>query len=382
MEKRKDNKNRILNKGESQRKDGTYMYRWTDNNKKRQTVYAKTLNELRQKELEITKTEKINGSNWSDGKMPVAKLIDNYRKSRNVKVTTSKRYDYICDVLEKIDILDIAIKDIRISDAKRYMLELKSLGYGYGTIQSIKSLLSPAFQTAVEDDILVKNPFIFRLCDIIDDDRKKRRALTDEEEKKLLEFLDASGQYTNYRDDIVILLGTGLRVSELYGLTYQDVDIANKRIYVNKQLHKIDTRLYVFSPKSKAGTRTLAMTDDVKQAFISVMQKKRPVVEPIVDGYTGFIFFNQTGSVRTRKNLMTSMINMRKSFKSAGYGDIDFLTPHVLRHTFCSRMVEKGMNPKDLQIIMGHSEISTTMDVYTHKEPEKVAKEMERLISC
>ena len=56
MPSRKDNKGRVLEKGESQRTDGTYMYRWTDLSKKRQTIYARTLNELRQKELQVTKT--------------------------------------------------------------------------------------------------------------------------------------------------------------------------------------------------------------------------------------------------------------------------------------------------------------------------------------
>ena len=380
MEKRKDSKNRILNKGESQRKDGTYMYRWTDNNKKRQTVYAKTLNELRQKELEITKAEKINGSSWSDGKASVAKAIENYRSLISVRPNTIMQHDIVYSVLKKINILDVGIKDIRVSDAKRYMMSLQTLGYSYGTITLAKSLLTASFNVAVENDFIMKNPFSFKLNSVIQNDTHKKRALTAEEEIKLFDFLNKEKRFELTKNYIIILLGTGMRVSELCGLTYKDVDIENKRIHINKQLYKIKKDVIVAEPKSKSGVRVLAMTDEVRQAFVFIMKKKRPPVEPIINGHTGFIFISEQGNVNTRQNIELKIVRVRKAYKDAGYGDIDFLSPHILRHTFCSRMVEKGVNPKDLQIIMGHSDIGTTLNVYTHKEPEDVAKEMERLM--
>ena len=75
------------------------------------------------------------------------------------------------------------------------------------------------------------------------------------------------------------------------------------------------------------------------------------------------------------------MREVRKKHIELGLGELPQITPHVLRHTFCSRMVEKGMDVKTLQLVMGHSDISTTLDVYTHKEPDDVAKEMEQYIA-
>lgn len=378
--KRKDTKGRVLEKGESLRPDGTYMYRWTDLNKKRQTIYARTLNELRTKELEVFRIEKISQISWDANRLTVQELLARYRELKTVKATTAKKYDYFDTMLEKINILNVPIKDIHTSDAKRYMMAMSDLGYGYGTIQNVKAFLSPAFQMAVEDDYLLKNPFNFRLCNIIDDDRKTRESISKEQEELYIDFIKNHGWFKHCYADIIILLNTGMRVSELYGLTFKDIDLKNKRINVNKQLHKIDGQYIVMSPKSKAGNRILAMNDEVKKAFMSKYTEPRPKIERIIDGYSGFIFLNKDGDPKVRKNLQMSMITIRDKAKELGVGDFSNISPHILRHTFCSRMIESGIDIKTLQLIMGHSDIGTTLNVYTHKDPEDAAKTMENIL--
>ena len=381
MPSRKDNKGRVLEKGESQRNDGTYMYRWTDLSKKRQTIYARTLNELRQKELQVTKTEIISGVSWESNKITVRELIERYLSLKKVRITTDKKYRYLINMLDKIQILDIPIKEIKTSLAKQYMIALSNMGYSYGTVQNAKTLLKPAFQMAVEDDYIVKNPFLFTLSNIIENDSKQRFSMSEEEENHYIEFISNHGWFRHIYDDVVILLNTGMRVSELYGLTFKDVDLKNRRINVNKQLHRIDGKYVVLPPKSKAGNRILAMNDEVRKAFMRKRTEVRPKVEYAIDGYTGFVFINHLGFPKTRRNLEGSMREVRKKHIELGLGELPQITPHVLRHTFCSRMVEKGMNVKTLQLVMGHSDISTTLDVYTHKKPDDVAKEMEQYIA-
>lgn len=381
MSSRKDNKGRVLEKGESQRKDGTYMYRWTDLSKKRQTIYARTLNELRQKELQVTKTEIISGVSWESNKITVRELIDRYLSLKKVRITTDQKYRYLINMLDKIQILDIPIKDIKTSLAKQYMITLSNMGYSYGTVQNAKTLLKPAFQMAVEDDYIVKNPFLFTLSNIIENDSKKRFSMSEEEENHYIEFISNHGWFRHIYDDVVILLNTGMRVSELYGLTFNDVDLKKRRINVNKQLHRIEGKYVVLPPKSKAGNRILAMNDATRKAFMNKRTEVRPKVEYVIDGYTGFVFINHLGFPKTRRNLEGSMREVRKKHIELGLGELPQITPHVLRHTFCSRMVEKGMNVKTLQLVMGHSDISTTLDVYTHKKPDDVAKEMEQYIA-
>ena len=381
MPSRKDNKGRVLEKGESQRTDGTYMYRWTDLSKKRQTIYARTLNELRQKELQVTKTEIISGVSWESNKITVRELIDRYLSLKKVRITTEQKYRYLINMLDKIQILDIPIKDIKTSLAKQYMITLSNMGYSYGTVQNAKTLLKPAFQMAVEDDYIVKNPFLFTLSNIIENDSKQRFSMSEDEENHYIEFISNHGWFRHIYDDVVILLNTGMRVSELYGLTFKDVDLKNRRINVNKQLHRIDGKYVVLPPKSKAGNRILAMNDATRKAFMQKRTEVRPKVEYAIDGYTGFVFINHLGFPKTRRDLEGSMREVRKKHIELGLGELPQITPHVLRHTFCSRMVEKGMNVKTLQLVMGHSDISTTLDVYTHKKPDDVAKEMEQYIA-
>lgn len=381
MPSRKDNKGRVLEKGESQRNDGTYMYRWTDLSKKRQTIYGRTLNELRQKELQVTRTEIISGVSWESNKITVRELIERYLSLKKVRITTEQKYSYLINMLDKIQILDIPIKDIKTSLAKQYMITLSNMGYSYGTVQNAKTLLKPAFQMAVEDDYILKNPFLFTLSNIIENDSKQRFSMSEEEENHYIEFISNHGWFRHIYDDVVILLNTGMRVSELYGLTFKDVDFKNRRINVNKQLHRIDGKYVVLPPKSKAGNRILAMNDATRKAFMHKRTEVRPKVEYVVDGYTGFVFINHLGFPKTRRNLEGSMREVRKKHIELGLGELPQITPHVLRHTFCSRMVEKGMNVKTLQLVMGHSDISTTLDVYTHKKPDDVAKEMEQYIA-
>lgn len=379
MARRKDNKGRVLEKGESQRADGSYMYRWTDVAGTRRTIYANSLNELREKELEVLKLEKIKNVVWADTKLTVGELIERHLATKKVKITTRNRYKYLLGLIEEINLLNRPIDSIKTTDAKVCMMQLSDMGYSYGTIQSVKGFLSPAFQSAVEDDILVKNPFIFRLGDVVDDDRKERVSLSPQQEKVYLDFVKNDGWFCRCYDEILILLRTGMRVSELYGLTFKDIDLKNKRIHVNKQLHLLNGEYVVTSPKSKAGARTLAMTEEVKKAFANQYTKPRPRTEKMVDGYGGFIFISEQGNPKTRRNLQSSMINIRAKMEKQGI-QLPNVSPHILRHTFCSRMVDNGIDIKALQIIMGHSDIGTTLDVYTHKDPEDVAKTMEKVL--
>ena len=123
------------------------------------------------------------------------------------------------------------------------------------------------------------------------------------------------------------------------------------------------------------------MNDETRNAFMNKRTEVRPKVEYAIGGYTGFVFINHLGIPKTRRDLEGSMREVRKKHIKLGLGELPQITPHVLRHTFCSRMVEKGMNVKTLQLVMGHSDISTTLDVYTHKKPDDVAKEMEQYIA-
>lgn len=116
---------------------------------------------------------------------------------------------------------------------------------------------------AVDDDIIRKNPFKFQVSDILQNDAEKRTALTDAQQKAYLKYVQENSQ-DNYYDDIVILLGTGLRVSELYGLTKKDVDFKTRCIFVDHQLCRTaDKPYFITAPKTSSGVRTVPMSETV-----------------------------------------------------------------------------------------------------------------------
>lgn len=213
-EKRKDNKGRILKAGESQRKDNTYVYRYVDAHKKRRYVYASTLDELRQKENGIQR-DLIDGIDYVAGEATVTELVKRYIGQRQgVKNKTQQGYKFILNLLSSEDFGCRQIRTIKPSDGKAFFIKLHNDGRGHATIVKVQSIIKPAFAMAVEDDILRRNPFSFSLKDVIPNDVEKREALSETDAESFLSFVQEDTRSQKYYDEIVILLGTGLRASE------------------------------------------------------------------------------------------------------------------------------------------------------------------------
>ena len=101
------------------------------------------------------------------------------------------------------------IRNIKVSDAKLWGIQLSDDGYSYSTIGSIRGVVKPAFQMAYTEDIVRRNPFEFRL-DIISNNTKKRVALSEKQQKDFLSIIEADDHYCRYLDEIKVLLGTGM----------------------------------------------------------------------------------------------------------------------------------------------------------------------------
>ena len=299
-EKRRDSKGRVLKDGESQRKNGSYMYRYTDIHKKRQYIYAKTLEELRKQE-EIIRNDLGDGIDYSAGEITVAQLVDRYvNLKRSLKPNSMRAYKSAINRVHTEPFGQKKVNSVKLSDAKSWFVALHDQGLKRNTIGVVQSVVRPAFEMAVDDDIIRKNPFKFKMADILPDDAYVRDALSKEQQIQYLQAIrdDNAG---NYYDDIVILLETGLRVSELYGLTKSDVSFERRCIFIRHQLCRTaDQPYFITPPKTKSGIRTIPLTDT---AYLSLRRvvKERPVpkVEMMVDGYSGFLFLDKLGSQRS-----------------------------------------------------------------------------------
>lgn len=161
-EKRKDAKGRILKDGESQRKNGSYDFRYTDAHGKRRSVYAKTLEELREKEREIQR-DWDDGIDYAAGMVTVIDLIERYLTHRqSVRYNTKVNYGFVTNLMKKEEFSCRQIKTIKPSDGKAFFIKLHNDGRSYSTITTVRGVLRPAFDMAVEDDIIRRNPFSFR----------------------------------------------------------------------------------------------------------------------------------------------------------------------------------------------------------------------------
>lgn len=395
-EKRRDNKNRLLKTGESQRKDGRYAYKYTDASGKVQFVYSWRLVPTdrtppgKKKDISLReKTAQIQ-RDLDDGIRPEARALtvsDIYGKylacRPNVKRRSQQSRDRFQVLLDADPLGHMNIDRVRLSDGKEWAIRMNQKGYAVGTIKGYVTSLRAAFKVAIQDDLVRKNPFDFAVTDLIADDRKPREALTKAQQRALLDFVEHDPVYKRYYNEIVILLGTGLRISELCGLTDKDIDLEKRLINIDHQLQFTSPDGYfVDSPKTKNGVRKIPMSTDVCNAFRRVLDERDTTKKPIeIDGYKGFLFLNkeQNPMVNTRYDHIFQQIAAKYN-KSHDEPLPAGITPHVLRHTFCTEMANRGMNPKTLQAIMGHSSITMTMDYYAHASVDSAQAEIDRLV--
>lgn len=393
-EKRRDSKNRILRSGESQRKDGRYAFKYTDAFGKPQFVYAWKLVptdktpagkrddiSLREKIKEIQK-DLNDGIDTVGKKMTVCQLYaKQIRHHGNVRPNTVQGRNHLMGILEQDRFGAASIDSVKMSDAKEWALRMKEKGYSYKTISNYKRSLKAAFYTAIQDDCIRKNPFDFQISAVLEDDTNPKVPLTASQEKSLLDFILNDKIYRKYYDEIVILLGTGLRISELCGLTVSDLDFEERTITVDHQLLKsTETGYYVETPKTKSGIRQVPMSEKVAQALRNVLAHRRSARLEEVGGYRDFVFLNQHGDPKVAGNYQGMFRGLiRKYAKTQREPLPEVMTPHTMRHTFCTNLANAGMNPKALQYIMGHSNITMTLNYYAHATFDSAKAEMERL---
>lgn len=393
---RRDNKGRKLFNGESQRKDGKYEYKYHDAWGKRKTVYSWKLTptdrvptgkrddiSLREKIKQIQKD--LNSNITPDGgNFTVLELVEKYISQKTgVRHNTRANYNFVVNVIKKEAFGQKRIDKIKVSDAKEWLIKMQQIdGRGYSSIHTIRGVVRPAFQMAVDDDLLVKNPFGFQLNTVVVNDSVTREAITRKQERDFLEFVKNDKHFCKYYDGIYILFKTGLRISEFVGLTKKNLDFENSRIIVDHQLQRTrDMKYIIEDTKTESGERMVPMTPEVKEAFQRILaNRQNPKIEPMVDGYSGFLFLDKNGRPMVALHWEKYFQHIREKYNKIYRVQMPKVTPHVCRHTFCSNMAKSGMNPKTLQYIMGHSDISVTLNVYTHLNYDDAEEEMQKVV--
>ena len=279
-EKRRDNRNRILREGEYQRTDGRYRYRYIDEDGKEKNVYSWRLDKNdptprgKKRELSLREKEKQIQADLFDhivtrgGNYTVVELVEKYTSLKTgVGHNTKAGYKTVINILNREAFEKQRIDKVRLSDAKAWLIKLQQVdGRGYSSIHFIRGVLRPAFQLAVDDDLI--------------------------------------------------------------------------RILANQVA---------------------------------------PKIEPMVDGYAGFLFLDKNDKPMVALHWEKYLEHIIEKYNKIYRIQMPKVTPHVCRHTFCSNMAKSGMNPKTLQYIMGHSDISVTLNVYTHVQFDDAQAELLRV---
>jgi integrase len=334
---------------------------------------------LREKEKQIQK-DLYSNITPDGGDYTVLELVEKYVSQKTgVRHNTRANYNFVINVIKKEDFGQKRIDKIKPSDAKQWLIKMQQVdGRGYSSIHTIRGVVRPAFQMAVDDDLLVKNPFEFQLNTVVVNDSVTREAITRKQERDFLEFVKNDKHFSKYYDGIFILFKTGLRISEFVGLTVKNIDFENNRIIVDHQLQRTRNMEYVIEDtKTESGVRMVPMTPEVKECFKRILSnRQKPKIEPMVDGYSGFLFLDKNGRPMVALHWEKYFQHIREKYNKTYKIQMPKVTPHVARHTFCSNMAKSGMNPKSLQYIMGHSEIGVTLNTYTHLGYEDAEEEM------
>ena len=286
----------------------------------------------------------------------------------------------LCDMAR--DAKRVSSKPTETDNAKLFLIKLQQEdGKSYSSIHTIRGVLRPAFQMAVDDDILVKNPFGFQLAGVLVNDAVTREAVTKDQMRKFLKFVHDDVVYCKYYEVVYILFHTGMRISEFCGLTLKNIDLENRTVNIDHQLQRTsDMRYIIETTKTDAGTRVLPITEDVAQMFQAIIEDRNaPKVEKAIDGYSGFLFYDDNGMPLVAMHWQHRFNHMVGRYNDIYRVQMPNITSHVCRHTYCSNMAKSGMNPKTLQYLMEHSDISVTMNVYTHIGFDDAEEELKRM---
>lgn len=393
--KRKDNKGRVLHNGEYQQSNERYRYKYYDGTGKARYIYSWKLDKndhlpenkkngpsLREQEMVIHTTQ-YGHIALDGGNLTVLELVKRYTATKiGVRESTKSGYQTTISFLEKNPFGQRRIDTIKISDAKLWLITLQQrLGKGYSTIHTLRGILRPAFRMAYDDDLIRRNPFDFELATVIVNDSVTREAITKDQECKYLDFVKHDSHFSRYYEGIFILFNTGLRISEFVGLTTKNIDFKHHKIIIDHQLIRTSKMEYVIEkPKTESGIREIPMTMEVEEAIKTILAKRVKLkVEPMIGGRSGFLFVDKNNmpmvALHWEKYFQHILAKYNRTYKI----QMPKVTPHVCRHTFCSKMAKTGMNPKSLQYIMGHSDISVTLNTYTHVKFEDAEAEMKRV---
>jgi len=389
----KNLKGKECGKGIYQRKDGTFHARFKDRFGKEHGKYFKTLAEARNWLEEAKYRDKHGNAFVPAGEMTVDEWFEFWIENLVGDLAPNTRRNYRERYTHNIQpvIGNLLLTDVKPMHCKMVLNRMEPK-YAGSTIRQAYITMGTLFKAAKMNDLIPKHPMdgvrYSKPVRAVDD----IHFLTVEEQVKFLKAAERSHNYYQY----ALILETGLRTGEMIGLTWDAIDFKKRTLTVNKTLeyrHK-QTQWRAGPPKTRQSYRTIPLTNraieilkEVKK--ISIGRKESPVLDQTleyIDRRTGaacklrmrdLVFINwRTGEPAKNSSYDTHL------YKLCDEAGIKRFCMHALRHTYATRAIESGMQPKVLQKLLGHASIKTTMDRYVHVTDESMNNAVRQFEAC
>lgn len=351
-----------LGAGIYQRKDGLYYGRFKNRFGKLQTVYDNTYNGVRKK-LTQAKTDDANQVNVAAPNMTLDEWFEKWKTicKCNCRDSTLQTYtNHYKRVAGKLGWRKLSQLNLIITQDAINSLETDNQR------RNSKKILVDMLNKAVASDLISKNPAVSVNTTITKEKKKEKVVLT---EREMATFLSEAKE-CRYYNAFVLALETGLRVGEIMGLTWDDIH--DDYLEVNKTLIYFSNHgKYEFEfhePKTFHSSRKVPLT---KRAKAALKDQKERFGTGIVPGFGRLVF-------KTKNNKPTQQFILQEAITYVNKSNAPF-SFHTFRHTFATRCVERGINPKTLQKILGHAQLQMTMDLYCHVTDDKLFDEMKCL---
>ena len=341
--------------------------------KTQQDVKYKLQEYKKQMLMGVLNEDKLTVSDWF-----YSWLFD-YRK-QDLKPKSFQRYHGIYkNYIENTDFGNIKLNDLRTTHLQRHYKKLLDNGVTPTTIRQINTNLKTCLNEAERQGYIQKN-----WCKLVTlpkkEDNKEVKVLTKQEQEKFLEAIKGHELELLY----IVALGTGLRIGEILGLKWSDIDFKNNELHVNRSLQKAaiyeDDKIVRYevqetTPKTKNSLRTIPVPQNIIKKLIAHKKEQNELILLLQEEYDNknFVFCNKLGKPiedkRPGRNLKTILTSI----------SIEPIKFHALRHTYATRLFEAGIPPKTVQHLMGHSDIETTMNIYTHVMKEQKLEAIEKI---
>lgn len=368
----KDLKGKELGVGISQRKDGLYTARFVSKQSgKSVQKYFQKLQECRKWYADARFEDEHSVINAS-GNMTVTAWfnywIENI-KGNSIRHNTIRNYKERFEHNIKKCIGNMLLSDVKPMHCQNVLNQMKN-NYKTSTINQTRITLYSMFSDAVENDIIIKNPVTKAVKYNIGKESKKAKALSIDEQKKFLEAAKNTSNYNQY----AFILQTGLRTGELIGLKWSDIDFNKRVMHIQRSMeYRYSVGEWrIGEPKSKSGYRDIPLTEEAI-AILKNQKERLRAIKVINMQFSEFVFLCRKGEPTKNSTYDTSL---SKLCDKAG---IEHFSMHTLRHTMATRCIEGGMRPKTLQVILGHSNVGITMNLYVHVTEDEKVKEVERI---